>query len=140
MTLHSIDPNESVVTSASACPVVMDTSSSHHVSCFEPVPPCVSVLPDLSSVSNTFSTPVTLVNPLRPSNAGSEQKHPNKGLDHNLLHYAPVVTPSPFSMLNYIDRYPDFLDNINLRCMSTNCNKLQVVDRVCERVNTPVAV
>lgn len=74
---------------------------------------------------------------MRPSYDWDVPTHPNEKFDHCRLCDAPVVTPLPFSVSEYLE-YPTCFDARRFCRMRTDWNELKVRDCACKRHDTAV--
>lgn len=60
-------------------------------------------------------------------------RHPNEEFDQRRHRDAPVVTPSPFSVFEFLEQYPTCFDVGRSSCMPTGGSELRVRTRPGER-------
>lgn len=101
---HSISgAADPVIICTSGILVLLDTSFYQPISAFEFIPTLVPVTYESSHAPNIFPVLVMPNNPLRPTYGRDVPTHPNEEFDHCLHRSAPVVTPSPISVFEYLE-------------------------------------
>lgn len=75
---------------------------------------------------NMIPTLVTHDNPLPPSYNRSVQTYPNEQFDHRWHRDGPLSAPPPFTVFDYMDRFPNSIDAVCFQRMRTDSNELRI--------------
>lgn len=118
---------DAVIIRTGSSPVVADTSLSQPDSTYDVVSTCVAVMSASSKRPNIFPILVMGTNLLCLLHDLDETMHPSKKFDHCRLRNAPVLTPQPFAVFEYFERYQTCFKVGPFRQLWTDRNECRTV-------------
>lgn len=140
MSGHSIAGlTKSVVISPCGLPVVPDRSLSHHWPCFEHFIKSAPMVLELGRELNIFPTAVSQTNTFQLAYDSDALMHGDGEFHHRRFLDSSAVTPLPFALFHYNDKYLTFLYVVHFCRILVNFNELQVQDLLDNHCGAAVA-